>query len=160
MYETEILTSTRSYIYISILTAWLMFLMNRALHFATKLNSRDIQKFNCFWVPSDDLFASARKAVFPEPTPTGVHRLKNTLSSQSVKSNLPQKKCNSPLWAKVNFGPPTSEIPGSASEFSDVVGYDPESIGALRNTTLGYLKKAFVWVHNSRRLIISIATAY
>ena len=68
-----------------------MFLMNRALHFATKLNSTDIQKFNCFWVPSDDLFASARKAVFPEPTPTGVHRLKNTLSSQSVKSNLPQK---------------------------------------------------------------------
>ena len=31
--------------------------------------------------------------------------------------------------------------PGSASEFSDVVGYDPESIGALRNTTLGYLKR-------------------
>ena len=158
MYETEILTTTRSYIYISILTAWLMFLMNRALHFATKQNSRDIQKFNCFWVPSDDLFASARKAVFPEPTPTGVHRLKNTLSSQSVKSNLPQK--SSTVLYEPKFGPPTSKIPGSASEFSDVVGYDPESIGALRNTTLGYLKKAFVWVHNSRRLIISIATAY
>ena len=83
--------------HISILTAWLMFLMNRALHFATKLNSGDIQKFNCFWVPSDDLFASARKAVFPEPTPIGVHRLKNTWSSQSVRSNLPQKKFNSPL---------------------------------------------------------------
>ena len=87
--------------HISISTAWLMFLMNRALHFATRLNSRDIQKFNCFWVPSDDLFASARKAVFPEPTPTGVHRLKNTLSSQSVRSNLPQKNFNSPLWTKV-----------------------------------------------------------
>ena len=144
--------------HISISTAWLMFLMNRALHFATRLNSRDIQKFNCFWVPSDDLFASARKAVFPEPTPTGVHRLKNTLSSQSVKSNLPQK--SSTVLYEPKFGPPTSKIPGSASEFSDVVGYDPESIGPLRNTTLGYLKKAFVWVHNSRRLIISIATAY
>ena len=70
-------------------------------------------------------------------------------------------RCRLNLWATVlyepKFGPPTSKIPGSASEFSDVVGYDPESIGTLRNTALGYLKKAFVWVHNSRRLIISIA---
>ena len=116
-----------------------IFLMNRALHFATKLNSRDIQKFNCFWVPSDDLFASARKAVFPDPTPTGVHTLKNTCSSQSVRGNLPQK--SSTVLYEPKFGPPTSKIPGSASEFSDVVGYDPESIGALRNTTLGYLKR-------------------
>ena len=43
---------------------WLIFLMKRAWHFSTKLNSRDIQKCNCFWVPSYDLFASARKAVF------------------------------------------------------------------------------------------------
>ena len=42
---------------------WLIFLTKHALHFATKLNSRDIQKCNCFWVPSYDLFASARKAV-------------------------------------------------------------------------------------------------
>ena len=28
-----------------------IFLMKRALHFVTKLNSRDIQKFNWFWVP-------------------------------------------------------------------------------------------------------------
>ena len=39
--------------------------MKHALHFATKLNSRDIQKCNnCFWVPSYDLFASAHKEVF------------------------------------------------------------------------------------------------
>ena len=44
--------------------------MKRALHFATKLNSRDIQKCNCFWVPSYDLLASACKAVFPAPTAT------------------------------------------------------------------------------------------
>ena len=55
---------------------WLNFLMTRALHFATKLNPRDIQKFNCFWVSSYHLLASVRKAVFPAPTVTGVHRLK------------------------------------------------------------------------------------
>ena len=61
---------------------WLIFLMKHALHFATKLNSRDIKKCDCFWVPSYDLFASARKAVFPAPTATGsVHRLRNTWSS-------------------------------------------------------------------------------
>ena len=37
--------------------------MKRALHFSTKLNSRDIKKCDCFWLPSYDLFASARKAV-------------------------------------------------------------------------------------------------
>ena len=43
---------------------WLIFLMKRPWHFSTKLNSRDIQICNCSWVPSYDLFASARKAVF------------------------------------------------------------------------------------------------
>ena len=32
-------------------------------------------------VPSYDLFASARKAVFPAPTVTGVHRLRNAWSA-------------------------------------------------------------------------------
>ena len=60
---------------------WLIFFLRKcALHFATKLNFRDIQKCNCFCVPSYDLFASARKALFPAPTATGVHRLKNTWS--------------------------------------------------------------------------------
>ena len=56
---------------------WLTFVKKRALHFATKLNSKDIQKCNCFWVPSCDLFASASKAVFPAPAATGDHRLRN-----------------------------------------------------------------------------------
>ena len=56
-------------------------LMKRALHFATKLNSRGNQTCISFWVLSYDLFASARKAVFPAPTATGVHRLRNTWSS-------------------------------------------------------------------------------
>ena len=55
------------------LTGW-FFLMKLALHFTTKLNSWDIKKCNCFWVLSYDPFASAREAVFPAPTVTGVHR--------------------------------------------------------------------------------------
>ena len=34
------------------LSNWLIFLMKRRLHFATKLNPRTIQKCNCFWVSS------------------------------------------------------------------------------------------------------------
>ena len=60
---------------------WLIFLIKCALHFASKLNSRDIQKCNCSYVHTYDLFASARKAVFPEPTASGIHGLRNTLSS-------------------------------------------------------------------------------
>ena len=55
------------------LTGW-FFLMKLALHFATKLNSWDIKKCNCFWVLSYDPFVSAREAVFPALTVTGVHR--------------------------------------------------------------------------------------
>ena len=74
--------------------------MKRVLHFATKLNSRDIQKCNCFWVPSYDLFASAQKAVFPPANgdhPSQIER--RVFVSGSI--NLPQKKFNSPFWTKV-----------------------------------------------------------
>ena len=59
------------------------FLMGSAWHFSSKLNYRHIQKcnINCFWVPSCDLFAFVRKAVFPAPPASGVHRLRNTWSS-------------------------------------------------------------------------------
>ena len=39
--------------------------MKRTLHFVTKLNSSDIQKCNCFWVPSYDLFALLAKQYLP-----------------------------------------------------------------------------------------------
>ena len=68
---------------------WLIFLMKRALHFVTSLNI-------LFWVPSYDLFASARKAVFPAPVVTCVHILRKHVVV-SVRSNLPQKKFNSPF---------------------------------------------------------------
>ena len=45
LFETETLTSTGSYI--TFLTMW-FFSMKRTLHFATKINSRYIQKCNCF----------------------------------------------------------------------------------------------------------------
>ena len=57
--------------------------MKRALHFGTKLNSRDIIKCNCFWAPSYDLFASDCKAAFLAPTATGVQRLTKAWSSLS-----------------------------------------------------------------------------
>ena len=67
--------------------------MKRALHFATKLNSGDIQKCNCFWVSSYDLFASARKAAFHAPTVTGVHRLTGNLYNlcyQAQEEHVPR----------------------------------------------------------------------
>ena len=90
---------------------WLIFLTKRALHLATKLNSRDTQKCNCFWVPFYDLFASARKAVFPAPMATGVHRSKKHVVA-SVRSNLPQK--SSTVLSEPKFEPSQSKIPGSA----------------------------------------------
>ena len=64
--------------------------MTHALHFATKLNSRDIQKCNSFWVPSYDLFASASacKAVLPMPAVTGVHRLRSMWSEKQFATSL------------------------------------------------------------------------
>ena len=55
--------------------------MKRALYFATKLNSRDIQNVIVFGYPPiicSPLLASARKAVFPAPPATGVHRLRKS----------------------------------------------------------------------------------
>ena len=78
--------------------------MKHALHFATKLNSRDIQKCNSFWVPSYDLFASASACKAVLPVPAGVHGLRNTWSS------LREVICH-----KFNRGtPPQPKIPGSA----------------------------------------------
>ena len=41
----------------------LIFLTKCALDFAAKLNSRDIQNCNCFWIRSYSLFSSACKAI-------------------------------------------------------------------------------------------------
>ena len=62
--------------------------MKCALHFATKLNSGHIQKFNFFLVPSYDLLASARK-VFPAPTATSVHRQSFLNQSLDPQSKIP-----------------------------------------------------------------------
>ena len=93
--------------------------MKHVLYFATKLNSRDIQKCDCLWVPSYDLFVSARKAVFPASTATGFHRLRKTwssLPSQGLvgggvgeKSNLPQKVQQSFLNQNLDLPQPPNE---------------------------------------------------
>ena len=44
---------------------WPIFLMTRALHFATKLNSRDIKNCNYFWVPYYDNLCSHGSRYFP-----------------------------------------------------------------------------------------------
>ena len=93
LFENAILTST-GFVY-HFLTGW-SFLMKRALHFATKLNSRDFHS-KLF---SSDLFVSSRKAVFPSPMASGVHRLRNTWSSL-WEVICHKKKFNSPFWTNV-----------------------------------------------------------
>ena len=114
---------------------WLMFLKKRALHFSTKLNSWDIPKCNCFChkfcVPSYDLLSSVRKAIFPAPTATGVHTLRNKWSSPL--SQLVTKKFNSHFWTKLwtPSSPPQSNIPGSATDVSlSVHTFNPETLCA------------------------------
>ena len=86
------------------LTSW-FFLMKRALHFATELNS----KCNCFsGTPLWSVCLCSQSS--PAPTATGVHRLRNTWSS--LWEVICQKKHNSPFWTKC-WTPPI-KIPRSA----------------------------------------------
>ena len=106
---------------------WLIFFFMRcALHFATKLNSRDIQKCLCFWVPSNDLFASA-------PPATGVHSLRNTWPS--VCEVICHKKFQRSF---VNQSldlpppPPPSKISGSAPAMEERFEFPFNLIGKSR----------------------------
>ncbi|CAH3026742.1 unnamed protein product, partial [Porites evermanni] len=85
------------------------FLMRRALHFATKLNSRYIKKCHCFWVPSNHMFASARKAVFPAPITTAVHRL--AVVAVSVRRICHKKVQRSFLNQSLDPPPPPQKYP-------------------------------------------------
>ena len=76
--------------------------MKHVLHFVTKLNSRDIQKCNCFWVPSYDLFAFARKAVFLEGNGDRRSQIEKRVAV-SVRNNLRQK--SSTVLSEPKFGP-------------------------------------------------------
>ena len=113
------------------------FLMRRALHFATKLNSRYIKKCHCFWVPSNDMFASARKAVFPAPITTAVHRFRNTWPS--LREEFATKKLIGPFWTKVWTPPPPpqSKIPGSAPTLEERFEFPFNLIG---KSTITFLK--------------------
>ena len=74
--------------------------MKRALHFATKIYSRDIQNCRCVSV------LSYRKAVFPALTATGVQIEKHVIVSGS--SNLPQK--SSTVLSEPKFGSPNQKF--------------------------------------------------
>ena len=100
---------------------WMTFVKKHALHFATKRNSKDIQKCNCFWVPSSDLFASATKAVFPMPTATGDHTLRNRwlsllLSWQLVHNYGDNSADNHFLTESQSATVPFQKIQGSAPD--------------------------------------------
>ena len=61
---------------------WLIFVfMKRGLHFATKLNSTDIQNVIVCECPPMICSPMLAKQSFPRQTATSVHRLRNTWSS-------------------------------------------------------------------------------
>ena len=89
---------------------WLIFLMKHALHFATNLNSRDIQTCNCLLLPSYALFAS-----FCLYSRWSISRANSNRHSQIekhvavfVRSNMPQKSPTVPSEPK--FGPPNQKF--------------------------------------------------
>ena len=71
---------------------WLIFLMKRALRFATKLNCRDIQVVIVLGYLPMICSPLLSTAVFPAPTATGVHRLRNMWSS--LLSQLVDNGCD------------------------------------------------------------------
>ena len=81
--------------------------MKRVLHLP--LNSQDIKKCNCFWVPYYDLFASDRKAVHGKgPRNYNVQpRLVGWGVGGVREKQFATKKYNSPIWTKVWTPPPT-----------------------------------------------------
>ena len=60
---------------------WLIFFSETRVVFCHETKLQGYSSGNCFRVPSYDMFASASKAVFPAPTATRAHRLRNTWSS-------------------------------------------------------------------------------
>ena len=75
-------------------------------------------KYFCFGYPPmicSPLLAKYAKQYFPAPVVTCVHILRKHVVV-SVRSNLPQKKFNSPFWTKVSTPPsppPPAEIKNS-----------------------------------------------
>ena len=107
--------------------------MRCALHFATKLNSRDIQKCHCFWVPSNDLFASARRSSISRANGDQRSQIEKHVAV-SVKSDLPQK--SSTVLSEPKSGPPAI-IPGSAPAMEERFEFPFSLIG---KSTITFLK--------------------
>ena len=123
---------------------WLICLMKRAFDFATKLNSRDIKKCYCFWVPSYDLFASTRKTVFPAPTATVVYRLRNKWSS--LWEGICHKIVHSPFWTKV-WTPPPPFPPNNKNSWICPWVFDVKFTKGLKKSCYLYLLlSSFVYI--------------
>ena len=91
------------------LTSW-FFLMKRALHFPTKLNSRDIQKYNILFLSTLLLsvrLSSQSSISRGDVKATGVHKLRNMWSSLSEVIWTPK---SSTVPSKPKFGPPPPPI--------------------------------------------------
>ena len=73
--------------------------MKRTLHFVTKLNSSDIQKCNCFWVPSYDLFALLAKQYLPRQRRPAFTDWETR--GRLCEKKFSTKKFNSPFWTEV-----------------------------------------------------------
>ena len=61
---------------------WLNFLMKRVSYFATKLNSRDIKKCDCLWVPSVNCSPLLAKQYFPSLRQLAFKNTQSSLPSQ------------------------------------------------------------------------------
>ena len=84
--------------------------MKRVLYFATKLDSRDIQKCDCLWVP----FVVC---VFPGPTATGFHswetRSRLSPSQWLLGGSVTKSNLHSTVLSEPKFGPPPTSMKNS-----------------------------------------------
>ena len=98
---------------------WLNFFMKRVSYFATKLTSSDIQKRDCLWVPSYDLFALLAKQYSRANgdwlSQIEKHIVVSAFSLTSGrglgKSKLPQK--SSTVLSEPKFGPSPTPMKNS-----------------------------------------------
>ena len=89
--------------------------MKRALHFAAKLNSRDVQECNCFWVTPYDMFAMFAKQYFPRQRRPAFTDWETR--GRLFEKWLATKTFNSTFRTKVWTPPPPApgKIPGSVA---------------------------------------------
>ena len=91
------------------LSNWLIFLMKRRLHFATKLNPRTIQKCNCFWVSSWSVCLCSQSSISCTNRERCSQIEKHVVVSAFSAGHKKVQQSSEPT-----FGPPQPKVPGSA----------------------------------------------